>query len=402
MRRSLLPRLVIALLVLVSSTGVVAVTAADPAVQLSSVNVTPDDPTTGEQVTIEATISNLENSDTIVDATSLYVRSRGTVDEFARIEDVGSISPGGSLSVPISTTFETPGQKELEINLVVQDTNGDYHSYTYPVYVEVSEPEVKAGLSATGPENESENIEVSLTNFGNTNLTDVEITATASGDDFDSNFVRDVSPESSQVTTFDTSGIVSDTVEFTATYDAAGASHSTSLETNINEETQVPGEIRLTAIDWSRAGSGVMIEGDAANLGGTDADSVLVRINNTDNIRPVSPSGEYFVGGVEASEFATFELTAQTDSNASSVPVVITYIVDNERVTTTQQVDLTAAAASASFSGPPGDGAASGGDASGPRSEATGSGGLPLRLLAGGVAVITILLAGVAYRWRSK
>jgi hypothetical protein len=116
----------------------------------------------------------------------------------------------------------------------------------------------------------------------------------------------------------------------------------------------------------------------------------------------VSPSGEYFVGGVEASEFATFELTAQTDSNASSVPVVITYIVDNERVTTTQQVDLTAAGTSAAVSAPPDDGATSGGDASSPRSEATGSGGLPLGLLAGGAAVITILLAGVAYRWRSK
>ncbi|EMA71021.1 hypothetical protein [Halorubrum distributum] len=401
MRWSLLSRLALALLVL-SSTGAVAVTADDPAIQLSSVTVTPDDPTTGEQVTIDATISNLENSETIVDMTSLYVRSAGTADEFARIEDVGSISPGGSLSVPISTRFETPGQKQLEINLVVQDNNGDYHSYSYPAYVEVSEPEVKAGLSATATENKSETIEVSLTNFGNTNLTDVEVTATANGDVLDRNFVRDVSPESSQVTSFDTDGVVSDTVEFTATYDAAGASHSTSLATNVNEETQVPGEIRLTAVEVSRAGPGVMIEGDAANLGGTDADSVLVQINDTADVHPVSPSGEYFVGGVEASEFATFELTAQTESNASSVPVTLTYIVDNERVTTTQQVDLTATTMSAGPSAAPGDSAATSSSAAASHSGAGGSGGLPLRLLAGGVAVITILLAGVAYRWRSQ
>ncbi|PHQ44469.1 hypothetical protein DJ68_18325, partial [Halorubrum sp. C3] len=87
MRRSLLPRLVLALLVL-SSTGVVAVTADDPAIQLSSVTVTPDDPTTGEQVTIDATISNLENSDTLVDVTDLYVRSLGTTKEFDRIENI--------------------------------------------------------------------------------------------------------------------------------------------------------------------------------------------------------------------------------------------------------------------------------------------------------------------------
>jgi hypothetical protein len=194
---------------------------------------------------------------------------------------------------------------------------------------------------------------------------------------------------------------VSDTVEFTATYDAAGANHSTSVNANVDEETQVPGEVRLTAIEVSRTGSGVMIEGDAANLGGTDADSVLVQINDTADVQPVSPSGEYFVGGVEASEFATFELTAQTQSNASSVPVAITYIVDNERVTTTQEVELTATTMSAGPSTASGDSVASGG---GPPAAHSGGGssGLPLRLLAGGVGVLTILLAGVAYRWRSQ
>jgi hypothetical protein len=401
MRGSLLSRLVLALLVL-SSTGAVAATAAGPAIQLSSVTVAPDDPITDEQVTIEATISNLENSDSIVDVTDLYVRSIGTTQEFDRIENVGSISPGGSLSVPISAKFETPGQKQLAINLVVQDTNGEYHSYTYPVYVEVSEPKVKADLSATTPQNDSETIEVSLTNFGNTNLTNVEVTAMANGNVLERNFVRDVSPDSNRVSAFDTSGVVSDTVEFTATYDAAGDSHSTSLVTNVNEETQIPGEIRLTAVEVSRAGSGVMIEGDAANLGGTDAESVLVQIDDTAGVQPVSPSGEYFVGGVEASEFATFELTAETESNTSSIPVAITYIVDNKRVTTTQMVDLTATAMSPGNSGAPGDSVASGADASGHNSGSAGSGGLPLRLIAGGVAVITILLAGVAYRWRSR
>ncbi|WP_239640166.1 COG1361 family protein [Halorubrum coriense] len=378
-----------------------AVTAADPAIQLSSVTVSPDDPTTDEQVTIDATISNLENSETVVDVTSLYVRSLSSTEEFARIEDIGSVSPGGSLSIPISTKFETPGQKQLELNLVVQDANGDYHSYSYPVYVEVSETDVKADLSATAPANESETIEVSLTNFGNTNLTDIEVTATANGEVFDSNFVRDVQPESSQTTSFDTSNIASDTVEFTATYDAADASYSTSLVTNVNEETQVPGEIRLTAVEVSRIGPGITIEGDAANLGGTDAQSVLVQVNDTADVQPTSPSGEYFVGGVEASEFATFELTAQTEANASSLPVAITYIVDNERVTTTQHVDLTTTMSTGSGATPNGGTTASSGTA-GPPSGTTGDSSLPVSLLAGGAVVLVILAGGIVYRWRSQ
>jgi len=121
----------IALLVLTSGVGAVGVTAADPAVQLSSVTVTPDDPTTGEQVTIEATISNLENSDTTVNVTDRYVRTPGTTEAFARSEDVGSVAPGGTLSVPVSTTFETPGRNRLDINAWVRDEDGRHHSYTY-------------------------------------------------------------------------------------------------------------------------------------------------------------------------------------------------------------------------------------------------------------------------------
>jgi len=400
MRWSPLPRLFVALLVLIGGTGAVAVTAADPAVQLSSVTVTPDDPNTGERVTIEATISNLENSDTTVDVTDLYVRTPGTTEEFARGEDVGSIAPGGTLSVPVVTTFENPGQKRLDINLGVRDEDGQYHSYTYPVYIDVSEPTVKADLSATTSQNDSGTTEVSLTNFGNTNLSDVEITAVAGGEVLDRNFVYDVPPESSRTTAFDTGDVDSDTVEFTATYAAAGDAHNTSLAVDIDEETPVPGEIRLTAIETSRAGPGVTVQGDAANLGSTDADSVLVRIGDADGVRPAPPSGEYFVGAVEASEFATFELTAETDANVSSVPVEIAYIVDNERVTTTQRVDLTAgASASPSVGAAPGDGAPGDGPG-GPGSD--GSGGPPLQLVGGVVAVVAIVVGVAVYRWRNR
>ena len=400
MRWSPLPRLFVALLVLIGGTGAVAVTAANPAVQLSSVTVTPDDPNTGEQVTIEATISNLENSDTTVEVTDLYVRTPGTTEEFARGEDVGSIAPGGTLSVPVSTTFETAGQKRLDVNLGVRDEDGEYHSYTYPVYIDVSEPTVKADLSATTSQNASGTTEVSLTNFGNTNLSDVEITATADGEVLDRNFVYDVPPESSGTTAFDTGDIDADAVEFTATYTAAGDTHNTSLAVDVDEETRVPGEIRLTAIEASQAGSGVTIQGDAANLGSTDADSVLVRVGDADDVRPAPPSGEYFVGAVEASEFATFELTAQADGNVSSVPVEIAYIVDNERVTTTQRVDLAAGGPVSPNVGAAPGGAASGDGPGGPGSD--GSGGLPLRLV-GGAVVVASIVGGVAlYRWRSR
>jgi hypothetical protein len=73
--------------------------------------------------------------------------------------------------------------------------------------------------------------------------------------------------------------------------------------------------------------------------------------------------------------------------------VEIAYIVDNERVTTTQQVDLTAADASVVGNvgaAPPG-GAAEPGD-----------GGPPLRLIGGVVVVVGVALGLGLYRWRSQ
>lgn len=400
MRWSLLSRVVVALLVVVSGSGVVAVAAADPAIQLSSVTVTPDDPNTGEQVRIEATISNLDTSNTNVDVTDVYVRKTAPLEEFARVEDIGTVTPGGSLSVPISTAFETPGQKRLELNVVVRDESNTYHSYTYPIYIDVTEPTVRADLSATTSEDGSGTTEILVTNYGNTNLSDIEVTAVADGVVLDRNFLQELPPEASGTTTFDTEDVDADAVEFTANYTAAGEDHTTSLSVDVDEETQIAGQVRLTAIEWSRTGSGVMIQGDAANLGGTDADSVLVRVGDAPRVSPMSPSGEYFIGSIEASEFATFELTAQTE-NASSVPVEITYIVDNERVTTTQEVDLAGAGAAAAVGaeGVPGDNPSSGG-ADGANSPDS-SGGLPLALIAGVVVIGTAVFGTVVY-WRRR
>ncbi|RLM56985.1 hypothetical protein DVK02_04065 [Halobellus sp. Atlit-31R] len=390
MNWSQLLRALVVLSLLLGSSGAAAttVTAAKPAVQMSAVTVSPEDPNTGETVTIEATISNLQNSPSTVDVRDVYVRVPGTTREYARVEDLGSIAPGGSLTVPVVTSFENPGQKRLTLKVVVQDDAGDYHSYTYPVYVEVTEPTVRADLSAGVPESGS-GTEVTLTNFGNTNLTDVEITATADGAIVERNFLFDVDPGTTQSSVFDTEDLDTETVRFTATYTAAGSSHATTLDVDLEDQSPVKGEIRLTAVEVTRSGTGVTIQGDAANLGSTDTQSVLVRIPRGDDVRPAPPSGEYFIGAIEGSEFATFELTAQVESGVTAVPVEISYIVDNERITTIQEVGLDAAAVTETD-----DQAAN--DGRGPPGSTTG---LPLTAIGVGIAVLAAVGFGI-YRWR--
>ncbi|WP_253736908.1 hypothetical protein [Halohasta salina] len=233
--------------------GVAAGTAdaSDPPIQIET-NVTPEEPVVGEDVSIEATISNLEHDEgRNVDVRYVYLREAGTLNDYDRFRRVGTVGSGGSLSIPLSVTFDDPGQKRLEVEITTQysDEDGEIYTYRQPVFVDV-------------------------------------------------------------------------------------------------QESELHGEVRLTSVE-AVGGSAVTIEGDAANIGNTDVESVLLSVPDTGNVSPRSPNGEYFVGGVDASEFATFDLTADADPEAESVPVEITYIVDGERMTKTQQVDLGSANRSA-------------------------------------------------------
>jgi flagellar basal body-associated protein FliL len=402
MTRSRALRVLVVCAVLVGSgVAATAVVAAQTDVQITSVSVSSNETITGEPVTLETTVTNLQSSNGSVYITDIYLRTSGDATTRERIEDVGSVPPGGSVTIPLTTTFEKAGEKQLTAHVVVRDRNGNHRSYEYPVYVDVEEPNVKAELS-TSRTKQSGTTQVSLTNFGNAELSDVEVAATAGDEEFDRNFLFDVAPGASQTTTFDTENVSTDRVTFTATYTAAGDQHTTQETVTLQNVKQVDGEIRLTSVETTRTGSSVTIEGDAANVGSTDTESVLVSIPNESGVRPVAPSGEYFIGAIEASEFATFELTGEVDAGTSAVPVDITYIVDGERVTTTQDVNL--GSGGGAGAGTAGDGQ-TGGDAQNPASGTggpdgqAGSGGLPLLPI--GVVLVVLTVAGVAvFLWR--
>lgn len=372
--------------------GATVVAADGPAVQVSSVTVSPDDPVEGETVTFETTIANLQGSSGTVRITDIYLRRTGATREYARIGNVGSVATGGSLTVPLTAAFENAGEKSLTVRVVVTDANGSVSSYTYPASVDVEAPVVRGGLSTTSVPNGTS---VTLSNYGNVNFTDVELRSVVGSEVRDRQFTGDVEPDGNRTVTFDTADYDSENATFRATYTANGASRE--VARTVDLEQRVTGEIRLTSVEVTRSGGTVSLEGDAANVGGTDAESVLVRVPDTGDVSPVGGSGEYFIGPVDASEFATFELSAAVESGASSVPVEVTYIVDDERVTTTQRFDLGSTVPSA---GDDGNAGTNGGDG-GQDDDSGQSGGLPLVPL--GVGLVLLLVAGAAViRWRNR
>lgn len=385
--------LVVVLLVGTAGATTMAGSAASTNIQISSVTTTPEEPTTGESITIETTIKNLESSATPGEITAIYVRtSTGGLNEHGRIRNVGMVGPGGEVTIPMLVSFDEPGKKRLTVHVGVEG-NGTHHTYEYPLALDVAEPTTRAGLSANASDGGPNATDVALTNFGNTDLTDVEITATANGVTIDRNFLLDIAPESSRTTTFPLEDPPAETVVFNATYTAAGRSHAITRAIDLSEPEPIEGEIRLTGTETRQVGSELTIEGEAANIGSTNAESVLVRLPDSESVRSVSPSGEYFVGAVDASEFATFELTGDIEQGVSSVPVEITYIVDGERMTTTQRLGV--ASSDTIQSG------ASQSDSSGPQSESGGPlGALPLVPMA--IAGLLVVASIGIYRWRKQ
>ncbi|WP_336328676.1 hypothetical protein [Halovenus sp. HT40] len=91
-------------LVLLAGTG-----GAVPNAQLtvSDVTVAPEEPTAGEPVTITPTVSSSAGSDEPVEITEVTATVDG--DEISEKENVGTLSPGDSVGVPFTTTFDEPG-----------------------------------------------------------------------------------------------------------------------------------------------------------------------------------------------------------------------------------------------------------------------------------------------------
>ncbi|ABR56108.1 COG1361 family protein [Methanococcus aeolicus] len=97
-------------------------------------------------------------------------------------------------------------------------------------------------------------------------------------------------------------------------------------EINKNISINVIGKVQLVLTGVNVGGMNEKtITGDLSNIGTTKAKSVLVSIKRTDDIIPVRPYENYFVGTLNADDYGSFELHCQINENVSGVPIIITY-----------------------------------------------------------------------------
>ncbi|MEA5408937.1 hypothetical protein VB773_16100 [Haloarculaceae archaeon H-GB2-1] len=395
--------------------------------------VSPGQPTPGEAVTVEATVQNLKGSSSVFHIDGISLR-RGTT-EYARVEDVGTLSADSSLTVPLTVTFEEPGTKRLRVTVWGHtDGKSDSQNLRYPVTINVADNHPRLDIDvnesvtdaeskgrvtiANGLDSKIQNVELSVDgknvevrndrdvyavlesgseettsftfrpqgtephtleatlryttdsgttrtvnqtrrlepesmadrvvleatsntdgdtvsasvlvrNQGNVPVENVTVRADSANATFRQGFAQSIQPgESKRVVLNATMSEDTATADVVATYEAGDID---GRKTTSVELVQTPGTIGLTGLDVVREDGKLHISGSASNLGTTDADSVIVSVVKTDAVTPAYPNRQFFVGTVPASEFVSFDVYATASGDVSSVPLKVTYLVDDER-----------------------------------------------------------------------
>jgi hypothetical protein len=120
----------------------------DARLAVSDVTVTPDTATVGAQVVVDATLRNSAGSPSAVEVRRVELRDGD--ESLVAATDVGSLSPGDTLAVPLATAFDEPGARTLTLRAVGRDADGDRVTVTRPVPVTVEQAPPQVSVR-TGP-----------------------------------------------------------------------------------------------------------------------------------------------------------------------------------------------------------------------------------------------------------
>jgi len=299
---------------------------------VTDVEVAPSTPAPGESVTLTATIKNRASSTSALDVQSVAVRSAGGgINEYARVRNVGRLSPGTSLDLPLTISFDSAGQRDLRV--IVYGNNGI--ELRYPVIVDVEEQhpqlDIQANESVEGVESTGT---VTVANGLSSDISNVRVTVEGSEVEMTEKQSVLASLASGESATsefgFRPESAGRHNVTATVQYSIEGTSRTVSQTTEIRTK-RAKQSISLTGIDVTREGEKFQISGSASNIGTSDIESVLVSVKSTDGVDPAMPNREYFVGTIPASDFVSFDVYARTDDSTSAIPLEVSYLINGER-----------------------------------------------------------------------
>jgi len=312
----------------------------ESSVSVTNVSVTPRDVAPGERVTITPTIKNVADSGT-VEINAIYVRQQqyGGVNEVARINNLGGLTPGATTQVPLTATFEEPGTKRLRITVSVADQNDERFSITYPVVVQVDEqhPQLDIDVNDSVASVEKRGT-VEVANGLESDARNVALSVSGAGDLTVFN-PRSVTPrlESGETTTarfrYEADSPGTYRVRAQVRYNVPGG------ETRRTEAT-VPVQVdplqRNVVLDATSDSDSPTVGADVINRGNVPIENVTVFGESTNASIP-----QRYLGEIPAQSSRSVRINASLDEPEADVTMRASYELGSESGTASDGVSLT-------------------------------------------------------------
>jgi hypothetical protein len=139
----------LAILTLAALPGLTAAADSQADITISSVSVSPDTPVPGDEITIETTIQNLDDTGFFIDKVAIIEDKDNDPDTYDDILDIGTIPAGESKDVPLSTSFEEAGTYDLRVKVWGRPSDGgEQTTVQFPVTVEVVDRQPQVDIDA--------------------------------------------------------------------------------------------------------------------------------------------------------------------------------------------------------------------------------------------------------------
>lgn len=341
----------LALLVLTAPLAAVPTAAAataqaddDPEVSVTNATATPSQPAPGQRTEIRTTIRNGPGSEA-VEVTDVYIRRAGGSREYARAEDFGTLSPDGTLTVPLSATFSEPGVKDLRVYVRGEDSAGEPIELQYPLTVAVRDSGLQMDVDVTEPTVGSDRaVSVTVANGETTDFRNLDLTLEGATSTVENPRRLDAVLEAGTERVFDYDVAFPDTgtrsVTATLEYTTPNGDRRTLQDTAVADVTAGGVDLEVTATD-PQVGGETPVAVTVSNGERTTLSELDLSVNGS-NVRVGSP--QRFTTELAAGANRTFDYAVTFPSRSqSTVTATLQYRTpDGERtaVRETTTVDL--------------------------------------------------------------
>ncbi|SNR72373.1 hypothetical protein SAMN06266787_11523 [Halorubrum ezzemoulense] len=340
-------------------------------------DITVSNPVVGATRQVNVTVAN-GNTESLRNV-QLRLDSDGDIRNPRRVSAL--IASGDQTSHTYRVKFSRSGQQSLNATLIYDTPSGKTRTVSQVDTVNVDAATSDVTLDVSNRiRNDSSVILTELHQFGNVELEDVQIRAVNDGSTVARVPISNVPGEGSRNATLDDNDIPAGNITIVATFTAGTDRQTIQQSLRYSKYSPAPtSAIALTDVGITQGGGTLTIEGEAANVGTAQVNSVLISAANTDAVTPVGPTKEYFIDNIDSNEFETFEATVNASSNLDQIPIQVEYTINGQRVSSTLPVDIGTIES---------------------QSDSNQEGGSPL--LAIGLLMIVVVGAGIGvYRWRN-